>query len=295
MNTGLIQTHLKSLTRIYQGKVRDLYAIDEKNMLMIATDRLSAFDVILNDPIPDKGKILTAISQFWFTKLAPLAPNHLTGIDPITVVNKDEWLEVEGRSVVVKRLTPIPVEAIVRGYIAGSGLHDYQKTGQLGGITLPSGLQEADRLPQPIFTPSTKAQVGCHDENISFAKCTTLLGVDLANKIKQTALHLYQAAADYALTKGIIIADTKFEFGLDEAGTLTLMDEALTPDSSRFWPKNQYMPGKSQPSFDKQFVRDWLETVSWNKTAPAPRLPDEIIRKTAEKYREALKILTSDS
>lgn len=288
MTTGITQTNLTSLTRIYQGKVRDLYAIDDKTMLMVATDRLSAFDVILNEPIPDKGKILTAISNFWFAKLAPLVPNHLTGIDPRTVVSAEEWPQIEGRSVVVRRLKPVPVEAIVRGYIVGSGLKDYQKTGQLCGITLPAGLREADRLPETIFTPSTKAAAGIHDENISFAQCEAILGTALAKQVSDTAIRLYEAAAQYALTRGIIIADTKFEFGLDEDGVLTLMDEALTPDSSRFWPLDQYQPGKNQPSFDKQFVREWLESTNWNKEPPAPMLPEEIARKTADKYREAL-------
>lgn len=291
--TGITQTNLTSLSRIYQGKVRDLYAIDDNTMLMVATDRLSAFDVILNEPIPNKGKILTAMSHFWFTKLADIIPNHLTDIDPSTVVNPTDWLQIKDRCAVVKRLQPLPIEAIVRGYLVGSGFKDYQQSGQLCGLTLPPGLQEAGRLPQPIFTPSSKAAVGMHDENISFAQCTTLLGVDLANTVKDTALRLYQAAADYALTRGIIIADTKFEFGLDEHGRLTLMDEVLTPDSSRFWPADQYQPGKNQPSFDKQFVREWLESSQWDKKPPAPTLPDEIARKTAEKYHEALTILTS--
>lgn len=292
MSISPIPSRLQSLPCIYQGKVRDLYAIDDKTMLMVATDRLSAFDVILNEPIPNKGKILTALSHFWFVKLAHLVPNHLTHIDPKTVVNQDEWPQIADRSVVVKRLQPLPVEAIVRGYLVGSGLKEYQKTGQVCGVTLPTGLKEADRLPQPLFTPSTKAAIGEHDENISFAECTTLLGEDLANKVQATAIKLYQAAAEYALTQGIIIADTKFEFGLDENGTLTLMDEVLTPDSSRFWPANQYIPGKNQPSFDKQFVREWLESIHWDKTPPAPTLPTEIALKTANKYQEALTILT---
>jgi phosphoribosylaminoimidazole-succinocarboxamide synthase len=289
---GITQTNLTSLPRIYQGKVRDLYAIDDKTMLMVATDRLSAFDVILNEPIPGKGKILTAMSHFWFTKLAAFVPHHLTGIDPKTVVSPADWPQVEGRCVVVKRLQPIPIEAIVRGYLVGSGFKDYQTSGQLCGIRLPPGLKEADRLPQPIFTPSSKAAVGQHDENISFAQCTALLGVELANKVKETTLRLYQVAAEYALTRGIIIADTKFEFGLDDKGELTLMDEVLTPDSSRFWPADQYQPGKNQPSFDKQFVREWLEATHWNKKPPAPTLPEDIAHKTAEKYQEALTILT---
>lgn len=293
MSKGISQTNLTSLRRIYQGKVRDLYEIDDATMLMVATDRLSAFDVILNEPIPNKGKLLTAMSCFWFDKLAHLIPNHLTHIDPKSVVAQEEWPLIEGRALVVKRLKPITIEAIVRGYLAGSGFKDYQKTGQLCGITLPTGLKEASQLPAPIFTPSTKAAVGDHDENITFAECTTLLGVDLANNLKNKALQLYQYAADYALSRGIIIADTKFEFGLDEKGNLTLMDEALTPDSSRFWPKDQYQAGKNQASFDKQFVRDWLESTHWDKTPPAPPLPDEIALKTAEKYQEALRLLTA--
>lgn len=292
MPSGISQTHLKCLKQIYQGKVRDLYEIDAATMLMVATDRLSAFDVILNEPIPNKGKLLTEMSCFWFNKLAHLIPNHLTHIDPKSVVAKEEWPLIEGRALVVKRLKPIAIEAIVRGYLAGSGFKDYQQTGQLCGIRLPAGLKEASRLPEPIFTPSTKASVGDHDENITFAECTTLLGADLAINLKNIALQLYQYAAEYALSRGIIIADTKFEFGLDEKGNLTLMDEALTPDSSRFWPKDQYQPGQSQASFDKQSVRDWLETIHWNKIPPAPALPDEIAQKTADKYQEALRLLT---
>jgi phosphoribosylaminoimidazole-succinocarboxamide synthase len=290
--TGIMQTNLQSLHCIYQGKVRDLYAIDDQTMLMVATDRLSAFDVVFNEPIPDKGKILTALSQFWFTKLAHIVPHHLTGIDPKTVVSPSDWPQIEGRSIVVKRLQPIAIEAIVRGYLVGSGFKDYQISGQLCGLALPLGLKEAERLPQAIFTPSSKAAVGQHDENISFAQCTTLLGVELANKVKQTALCLYEAAAEYALSRDIIIADTKFEFGLDETGELVLMDEVLTPDSSRFWPATQYESGRNQPSFDKQFVREWLESIAWDKAPPAPALPEEIARKTAEKYQQALRILT---
>lgn len=282
---------LQSLPLIYQGKVRDLYAIDKTTMLMVASDRLSAFDVVLNDPIPHKGRILTTMSCFWFEQLAHLVPNHLTGIDPKTVVDKVEWPKIEGRALVVKRLKPVPIEAIVRGYLVGSGFKDYQKTGQLCGITLPKGLEDAAQLSQPIFTPSTKAAVGDHDINISFAEYSALLGVDLANHLKNTAIQLYQYAANYALTKGIIIADTKFEFGLDENGVLTLMDEALTPDSSRFWPKDQYQAGTNPPSFDKQFIRDWLESTTWDKTPPAPSIPKEVLIKTMEKYEEALRLL----
>lgn len=286
--TGLTTSHLNSLKKIYSGKVRDLYEIDDKRMLMVATDRLSAFDVILNEPIPEKGKILTAISNFWFAKLQHVVPNHLTGEQVADVLSGDDLAQAEGRSVVAKRLKAIPVEAIVRGYLAGSGWKEYQQHGSVCGIALPAGLREADQLPEPIFTPSTKAAVGDHDENISFAQCEALIGTELANKVRDTAIALYVAAAEYAASRGIIICDTKFEFGLDEEGTLTLMDEALTPDSSRFWPADSYAPGSNPPSFDKQFVRDWLESTGWNKTPPAPTVPAEVAQKTADKYREAL-------
>ncbi|MCY1289877.1 Phosphoribosylaminoimidazole-succinocarboxamide synthase [compost metagenome] len=281
-----------SLKKIYSGKVRDLYEIDAKRMLMVASDRLSAFDVILEEPIPEKGKILTAISNFWFAKLAGIVPNHFTGDKVEDVVPAAELPLVEGRAVVAKRLKPVPVEAIVRGYIVGSGWKEYQKSGTVCGIQLPAGLQEAAKLPQPIFTPSTKAAVGDHDENISFAQCEAIIGAELAAKVRDTAIALYRAAVEYAATRGIIIADTKFEFGLDEDGTLTLMDEALTPDSSRFWPADSYVEGKNPPSFDKQFVRDWLESTGWNKQPPAPAVPAEVAQKTADKYREALTRLT---
>ncbi len=282
-----------SLKKIYSGKVRDLYAIDDKRMLMVATDRLSAFDVILAEPIPEKGKILTAISNFWFDKLKDLVPNHFTGDRVEDVVPSTELPLVEGRAVVAKRLKPVAVEAIVRGYIAGSGWKEYQKSGTVCGIPLPTGLKEAAKLPQPIFTPSTKAAVGDHDENISFAQCEAIIGAELAAKVRDVSIALYSAAVEYAATRGIIIADTKFEFGLDENGTLTLMDEVLTPDSSRFWPADSYAEGSNPPSFDKQFVRDWLESTGWNKEPPAPALPAEVARKTADKYREALTRLTA--
>ncbi|KGK83064.1 phosphoribosylaminoimidazole-succinocarboxamide synthase [Stutzerimonas degradans] len=282
-----------SLKKIYSGKVRDLYAIDDKRMLMVATDRLSAFDVILAEPIPEKGKILTAISNFWFDKLKDLVPNHFTGDRVEDVVPPAELPLVEGRAVVAKRLKPVAVEAIVRGYIAGSGWKEYQKSGTVCGIPLPTGLKEAAKLPQPIFTPSTKAAVGDHDENISFAQCEAIIGAELAAKVRDVSIALYSAAVEYAATRGIIIADTKFEFGLDENGTLTLMDEVLTPDSSRFWPADSYAEGSNPPSFDKQFVRDWLESTGWNKEPPAPALPAEVARKTADKYREALTRLTA--
>jgi len=281
-----------SLKKIYSGKVRDLYEIDDKRMLMVATDRLSAFDVILNEPIPDKGKILTAISNFWFDKLKELVPNHFTGDTVEDIVPAAELPLVEGRAVVAKRLKPVAVEAIVRGYIVGSGWKEYQKSGTVCGIQLPAGLKEAAKLPQPIFTPSTKAAVGDHDENISFEQCEAIIGAELAAKVRDTAIALYSAAVEYAATRGIIIADTKFEFGLDENGTLTLMDEALTPDSSRFWPADSYVEGTNPPSFDKQFVRDWLESTGWNKEPPAPAVPADVAQKTADKYREALTRLT---
>ena len=282
-----------SLKKIYSGKVRDLYEIDDKRMLMVATDRLSAFDVILAEPIPEKGKILTAISNFWFEKLAGLIPNHFTGDRVEDVVSAAELPLVEGRAVVAKRLKPVAVEAIVRGYIVGSGWKEYQQSGTVCGIQLPTGLKEAAKLPQPIFTPSTKAAVGDHDENISFEQCEAIIGKDLAAQVRDVSIALYSAAVEYAATRGIIIADTKFEFGLDEDGTLTLMDEVLTPDSSRFWPADSYREGSNPPSFDKQFVRDWLNSTGWNKEPPAPALPDEIARKTADKYREALTRLTA--
>ncbi|NHQ87339.1 phosphoribosylaminoimidazolesuccinocarboxamide synthase [Iodobacter sp. HSC-16F04] len=290
--TGLTTTNLTSLTKIYSGKVRDLYAIDDARMLMIATDRLSAFDVILAEPIPEKGKILTAISNFWFDKLKDVVPSHFTGERAEDVVSAADLPQVEGRAVVVKRLKPVAVEAIVRGYIAGSGWKEYQQNGTICGMPLPAGLREADQLPEPIFTPSTKAELGDHDENISYARCEEVIGAELAAKVRDTAIALYKAASVYAATRGIIIADTKFEFGLDTDGTLCLMDEALTPDSSRFWPADQYVPGSNPPSYDKQFVRDWLETTGWDKTPPAPALPLEVAEKTAAKYREALDKLT---
>ncbi|WP_339082782.1 phosphoribosylaminoimidazolesuccinocarboxamide synthase [Pseudomonas sp. TMP9] len=281
-----------SLKKIYSGKVRDLYEIDDKRMLMVATDRLSAFDVILNEPIPEKGKILTAISNFWFDKLAHVVPNHFTGDKVEDIVSAAELPLVEGRAVVAKRLKPVAVEAIVRGYIVGSGWKEYQKSGTVCGIQLPAGLKEAAKLLQPIFTPSTKAAVGDHDENISFAQCEAIIGAELAANVRDTSIALYSAAVEYASTRGIIIADTKFEFGLDEDGTLTLMDEALTPDSSRFWPADSYVEGTNPPSFDKQFVRDWLESTGWNKEPPAPAVPADVAQKTADKYREALTRLT---
>ena len=281
-----------SLKKTYSGKVRDLYEIDDKRMLMVATDRLSAFDVILPEPIPGKGEILTQISNFWFEKLKHIMPNHFTGDTVYDALPENEARAVEQRAVVAKRLTPVKIEAIVRGYLAGSGWKEYQKNGTVCGIRLPDGLREADKLPEVLFTPSTKAEVGGHDENISFAECEKIIGKELAAQVRDKAVALYTEAAAYAETRGIIICDTKFEFGLDENGTLTLMDEVLTPDSSRFWPKEHYRPGSNPPSFDKQFVRDWLEQSGWDKQPPAPQVPADIIGKTAAKYREALRLLT---
>ena len=281
-----------SLKKIYSGKVRDLYEINDKRMLMVASDRLSAFDVILDDPIPRKGEILTQISNFWFNKLAHIMPNHFTGEGVYDVLPKEEADLIKDRAVVCKRLNPIKIESIVRGYLTGSGLKDYKQTGTICGLKLPEGLVEASKLPEPIFTPSSKEVVGNHDINISYAECEKLIGADLAAQVKEKAIALYTAAAEYALTKDIIICDTKFEFGLDENGTLTLMDEVLTPDSSRFWSIDTYQEGINPPSFDKQFVRDWLENSGWNKQAPAPKVPENIIQKTVDKYQEALDLLT---
>lgn len=289
----LYESHLHSLPLLGRGKVRDNYAVGEDKLLIVTTDRLSAFDVIMNEPIPGKGEVLNSLSNFWFGKLAHIVPNHLTGIDPESVVGPDEVEQVRGRSVVVKRLRPIPVEAVVRGYLIGSGWKDYQATGAVCGIRLPGGLALANRLPEPIFTPATKAELGAHDENISFESMVETVGRELAEKVRAASLALYTEAREYAAARGIIIADTKFEFGLDAGGTLHLMDEVLTPDSSRFWPADSYRPGMSPPSYDKQFVRDYLETVKgWNKAAPPPALPAEVIAKTAAKYREALERLT---
>ncbi len=290
--TPLFESNLVSLEFLHRGKVRDIYAVDEDKLLIVQTDRLSAFDVILPTPVPDKGRVLTAMSNFWFEKLGHIIPNHLTGIAPESVVAVTERAQVAGRAFVVKRLQPLPIEAIVRGYVVGSGWKDYQKTGTICGITLPAGLQEAARLPGgAIFTPSTKAVAGAHDENISFSEAEKLLGRELAAQVRDKVLALYTEAADFAATKGIIIADTKFEFGRDDAGKLYLIDEALTPDSSRFWPADQYAPGGNPPSYDKQFVRDWLETQDWNKKAPAPALPAEVLVRTTKKYQEALRRL----
>ncbi|MDD2658944.1 MAG: phosphoribosylaminoimidazolesuccinocarboxamide synthase [Methylococcales bacterium] len=293
---ALYRSTLSSLKLRARGKVRDIYDIDEKHMLIVATDRLSAFDVILPDPIPGKGRVLTRISNFWFKKLQYIMPNHLTDI-PLEQVLPDaaERAQIEGRAIVVKILKPLPVEAIVRGYLIGSGWKDYQKSGAVCGIKLSAGLQQAQELPEAIYTPSTKAAADQHDENVSFEQTVTLMGRDLAEKVREASLKLYKEAAAYAKKRGIIIADTKFEFGVDDAGVLYLIDEALTPDSSRFWPADQYQVGISPPSFDKQYIRDYLETLDWNKTAPGPALPPEVAAFCAEKYREAEIRLTQDS
>lgn len=293
MNLPLQQSTIGSLPFLHRGKVRDIYAVGDDKLLVVQTDRLSAFDVILSNPIPGKGEVLTSMSNFWLNKLQHVIPNHLTGIAPESVVGTDaDRAQVRGRAFVAKKLKPLPIEAIVRGYLVGSGWKDYQKTGTVCGIELPKGLREAEKLPEPLFTPSTKAAVGEHDENISFAQAVELLGEARANEVRDATLALYTEAADYAATKGIIIADTKFEFGVDEAGKMYLIDEALTPDSSRFWPADEYRVGSNPPSFDKQFVRDWLESSGWNKKAPAPDVPEAVLQKTADKYREVLVRLT---
>lgn len=292
MTQALFQSDIKSLKLLNRGKVRDIYEVDANRLLIITTDRLSAFDVVMQDPIPHKGAVLTAVSNFWFEKLQHILPNQFTGDAPESVVKPEEASQVSGRALVVKRLKPVMIEAIVRGYLVGSGWKEYQKQGSVCGIPLPAGLQEADKLPQPIFTPSTKAEIGAHDENIDFNRACEIVGKDVAEQVRDAAIRLYQEAADYAATKGIIVADTKFEFGQDERGKLYLIDEALTPDSSRFWPADQYRPGSNPPSFDKQYVRDYLESIQWNKKPPAPKLPAEVIAKTSEKYLQALKQLT---
>jgi phosphoribosylaminoimidazole-succinocarboxamide synthase len=288
---ALYESTIKSLPRLGKGKVRDIYAVGADKMLIVTSDRLSAFDVVLADPIPDKGRVLNEMANFWFAKLGHIVPNQLTGIDPESVVAENEKSEVRGRSVVVKKLKPLPIEAVVRGYIIGSGWKDYQKTGKVCGIELPQGLQQAQKLPQPIFTPATKAETG-HDENISFEEVVKLIGKPLAEKVRDVSIRLYKEASEYAATEGIIIADTKFEFGLDSQNNIVLIDEVLTADSSRFWPADSYKIGMSPPSYDKQFVRDYLETLDWDKTPPAPKLPGEVIARTSEKYREALQRLT---
>jgi phosphoribosylaminoimidazole-succinocarboxamide synthase len=287
----IFESRISSLKKLGKGKVRDIYAVGADKMLIVTSDRLSAFDVVLPDPIPDKGRVLNEMANFWFDKLGHIVPNQLTGIDPVSVVATDEVPQVAGRAVVVKKLKALPIEAVVRGYIIGSGWKDYQKTGKVCGIELPKGLQQAQKLPEPIFTPATKAESG-HDENISYAEVEKLIGKDLAARVREVSIRLYKEASDYAAKKGIIIADTKFEFGLDEKNQVVLIDEVLTADSSRFWPADSYKVGMSPPSYDKQYVRDYLETLDWDKTPPAPKLPPEVIAKTSEKYREALERLT---
>ncbi len=293
---ALFRSSLTSLPHISAGKVRENYAAGAERMLMIATDRISAFDVVMGEPIPGKGALLTRMAAFWFAQLEGIVPNHLTGEDPLSVVSAADASQVQGRSMLVKRLKPVPVEAVVRGYLAGSGWAEYQNSHSVCGVALPSGLTNASKLPEPIFTPATKAAVGDHDENISFERMAELIGEPLATEIRRVSIALYSRAAEIALAKGIIIADTKFEFGLDERGTLTLMDEVLTPDSSRYWPLASYAQalaaGKNPPSYDKQFLRDWLEAQPWGKTAPAPALPPEVIAKTLAKYQEACDALT---
>ena len=292
MRAPLLETSIKSLKKLHQGKVRDIYDIDAATMLLLSTDRLSAFDVILPTGIPHKGAMLTQMANFWFEQLANVVPNHLTGIAPESVVAPDEVEQVKGRAVVVKKLKALPLEAIVRGYLVGSGWKEYQAKGTVCDIPLLAGLQLAQQLPAPLFTPSSKAAVGEHDENISIPQVEALIGKDMTAQVEKAAIALYTQAAGYALTKGIIIADTKFEFGVDENGVLHVMDEVLTPDSSRFWPADQYKVGANPPSYDKQYVRDWLETCDWNKTAPGPELPAEIAKRTSDKYMEAFAKLT---
>lgn len=289
---GLSQINITSLPKLYSGKVRDTFTVGDDKLLIVASDRISAFDVILDDPIPGKGKVLTSITDFWFNELDGVMPNHLTGIDPESVVTPEEIPLVRGRSVVAMRLKPILVECVARGYLIGGGWKDYCETGCVCGIKLPEGLKMGQKLPEPIFTPAAKAEVGSHDENVSFDRVVEMYGEDIAVKLRDATLELYRRASGFAATKGIIIADTKFEFGLDAEGNIRLMDEVCTPDSSRFWPADQYTVGVSPPSFDKQFIRDWLEAQPWDKTPPAPKVPDEIVEKTSDKYREALRRLT---
>ena len=292
-NASLFESNLKSLEFLHRGKVRDIYAVGDDKLLVIQSDRLSAFDVILPDPIAGKGEVLTAMSNYWFKKLGHVIPNHLTGIAPEMVVAANEREQVAGRAMVVRKFKPLMIEAVVRGYIIGSGWKDYQMTGMVCGIKLPAGLKEAEKLPEVIFTPATKAPAGQHDENISFAEAEKIVGAEMAAKVRAISIQLYSEAAVYAKTKGIIIADTKFEFGIDESGKLFLIDEILTPDSSRFWPAAEYRTGISPPSFDKQIVRNWLETQPWNKKNPAPHLPADVLANTSAKYKEVLRLLTS--
>ena len=286
--SGLSKSHIPSLKQIYSGKVRDCYAVGEDKLLLVASDRISAFDVILGDPIPGKGKVLTALTNFWFEKLKDVIPNHLTGIAPESVVKPEEVDQVKGRAVVSKRLKPILIECVARGYIIGGGWKDYLATGKVCGVELPAGLKQAQKLPEPIFTPAAKAELGTHDENIPYERVVEMYGEKVASTIRNATLELYKRAAEYALTRGIIIADTKFEFGTDSDGKVYLIDEVLTPDSSRYWPADKYEIGRSQPSYDKQYVRDWLETLDWNKQAPGPVLPPEVVQNTVKCYSEAL-------
>lgn len=296
LNNALYQSDIASLPLVNRGKVRDIYEVDDDHLLIVTSDRISAFDVVLPDPIPGKGSVLTTVSNFWFARTQNLVGNHLTGRGLESIgLRAQEAGQLEGRAIVVKKLAPLPVEAIVRGYIIGSGWKDYQRSGTVCGIELPAGLQQAQQLPEPVFTPSTKAEAGEHDENISFAETVTLLGADLAEKVRSLSLTIYRQAAEYAAGRGIIIADTKLEFGFDGNGELYLIDEVLTPDSSRFWPADSYRTGISPPSFDKQYVRDYLETLDWNKQAPGPALPGEVISQTAAKYREAQDRLLVDT
>ncbi len=288
----LIEASIKSLPFLHKGKVRDIYEVDDKHLLIITTDRLSAFDVVMSEPIPFKGFVLTQMADFWFNKLSYVVANHLSGITPESVVAENEVIQVKNRAIVARKLKALPIEAIVRGYLSGSGWKDYQKTQSVCGIKLPQGLKESAKLSEPIFTPSSKELVGKHDENISYEECEARVGKEVASRIQEISIKLYQEASTFALTKGIIIADTKFEFGLDDENHLVLIDEILTPDSSRFWPLDNYHEGASQPSFDKQFIRDWLENSGWNKTPPPPSLPEDVITKTSQKYLEAFKKLT---
>ena len=290
----LFESSISSLQLIARGKVRDIYEVDDEHLLIVTTDRLSAYDVVLPDPVPFKGEVLTQISSFWFDMMSDLIPNHLTDLEIDSLIDDaDQRRILEKRAVVVRKLAPLPIEAVVRGYLIGSGWRDYQSTGQTSGIDLPPGLKQADQLPEVLFTPASKAETGDHDENISFADVELLIGKELASKVRDVSIAIYQRAAEYALERGIIIADTKFEFGLDDDGQLLIIDEALTPDSSRFWPLAEYQTGISPPSFDKQLVRDYLDTLDWDKTAPGPSLPAEIVRQTSDKYREAFALLTS--
>jgi phosphoribosylaminoimidazole-succinocarboxamide synthase len=289
--TPVYETSLASLPLVARGKVRDIYAVGDDKLLIVTTDRLSAYDVILPNPVPEKGRVLTELANFWFARLASIVPNHLTGIDPESVVSPDERAQVRGRSIVVKKMKTLPIEAVVRGYLEGSGWKEYQESGKVCGIALPPGLRRASKLPQPIFTPATKAEAGHHDENIAFERVVEMIGEARAKEVRDTAIALYKAAADYALARGIIIADTKFEFGVDAAGKLHLIDEALTPDSSRFWPLDTWRVGESPESFDKQYVRNWLDSIGFARKPPAPPMPADVAQKTSRKYQEALKRL----